>query len=51
MCPICREKFSTDNPESSTVMLADVEGEATWLPVCQECAAELEVTELATEQQ
>jgi hypothetical protein len=50
-CPICREAFATDNPESRTVMLADVEGEAVWLPVCCQCAEELETTELATEHQ
>ena len=42
MCPICREE---SHPDSSTVMLADIEGEAVWLPVCQECAEELKVTE------
>lgn len=51
MCPICREKFTPENPGSGTVMLADLDGQATWLPVCCECATELEVTELATEYQ
>jgi hypothetical protein len=51
MCPICHEKFTPENPEGSTVMLADVEGEAVWLPVCRGCAQELEVTELAAEYQ
>jgi hypothetical protein len=51
MCPICREKFTPDKPESSTVMLADQGGGAAWLPVCRDCAEELEVTELATEHQ
>jgi hypothetical protein len=50
-CPVCREEFRPDNPASLTVMLADVEGEAVWLPVCRACAVELEVTELAAEHQ
>jgi hypothetical protein len=50
-CPICREPFAPDNPESSTVMLSDVDGQAVWLPVCCPCAEELEVTEQATEHQ
>ena len=51
LCPVCREEFRPDNPKSSTVMLTDQDGEAVWLPVCRECAEELEVTRLATEQQ
>ena len=50
-CPVCREEFRPDNPTSGTVMLTDAEGEAVWLPVCRECAEELEVTALATEHQ
>ncbi len=50
-CPVCREEFRPDNPESGTVYLADVEGEAVWLPVCRACAEDLEASELATEHQ
>jgi hypothetical protein len=50
-CPCCREAFSLDNPKSSTLMLTDQNGEAVWMPVCEVCAEELEVTQLATDNQ
>ncbi len=50
-CPVCREEFCPDNPASGTVMFADQDGEAVWLPVCRACAEDLEASELATEHQ
>ena len=50
-CHVCREDFRPDNPETGTVYLADVEGQAVWPPVCLACAEDLEASELATEHQ
>jgi hypothetical protein len=50
-CPLCRERFSPDNPASKTVALQDAGGEPVWIPVCRLCAEELEASESATRQQ
>jgi hypothetical protein len=47
-CPVCQKVFTPDNPESRTLVLADDQGEAVWLPVCRACAQELEECELST---